>query len=1239
MATVGQEGANGWGLTRRQRFPAELAADYALVDERRVEHFLSFAREYASLLNFYDLSGKVGGDWVPFFDSDNCFLLAEICIAGDTPTAPTDPQQSSDAERATDVLEDIYTRLQRIEDWRRRAAATDLQHMERKSSQLTPTLQALIVDLEGTLREHILSVRSWRRIWRNIERQHRESGGVGTSYLPPGNDDDDEEAAPDEQGDNLTKLLSAQNTVRFADRKLGALAHGFLRDSLVQQSDHPPHIALYLAFLQLMDVLRVDVNTYTERHLDFYYRRILRLSERPGTPDRVCVALELAPAFPSYTVPAGTPLAAGKDGSGKDIVFLTDKDLDVNRARVASLRTLYLAREKSDPPKPLEWVQQAWAAPAANLQDGWGKPLKHKELGWPAMGNFMGRSVGPNHFATVGFLIVSPVLLLQEGERKVSLRFAFDNADAAQLLDALTSRATTAANQAEPLEQILAQGWLAYVSTAKGWLKIAAPQFTYDDTGVGGVAIEVRFAFGGGDAALAPNQQLPELTDCAWPALKLVLNPDAAVCQYSTFAQMKVRQIDINVSAAGIGNLALQGALGPIASGKPFAAFGAMPAVGSYLQIAHAEMGKQGVQSANISLLWQQLPDSLSTYYNGYGKLNFDASQFKVDLAMSAGGVWRPVATQPLFGDGLKSSTLRCVPPLAGDGPPANGAAPGSVRIELASPAYAFGHADYQNLFADQAMRNVAAIVQAKGSAPAQLSDTIKPPLTPTVKSVSLAYTAADSIDLSVAPGPGQIAKFRHVHPFGCCAPPAGALNDDGKNDYAPTILPVDDGKDGYLYIGIADLDFDAGRTVVLHFQFCEQAAAEFRLEQDVSSTAIEDATISWHYLANDVWQPFDKQAVVSYTNEFQCSGIVRIAIPVDITAENMLMPAGMVWIRACASGAACDGLLVDVLAQAVNATRAGAPTELPFLPPGGIAGFQKKTAQIKSVSQPYPSSRGSAAESTQQYRTRVSERLKHKQRASQPGDYERLALAEYPLLWQAKCVTANSSRDYGLAGRVAAGEVMLVVVQEPHQNGAMPPPLSKQMLAQIAAFLQQHASPSVRAIVVRNPVYRSVQVAIDVRFRSDRENGDFVPRLNAAISNCIAPWLADGSLAETLGGGTIYLEELKRQIADLPYVQEILSKQVQVFYTDGAGVPDTALNFVNGAATPDTPWTVFVPYTRHSINASETPVPPQPAPRGIGAMTIGRSFVVGKAPASLLARPAQSARAATRYLLTIPRP
>ena len=181
MATVGQEGANGWGLTRRQRFPAELATDYALVDERRVEHFLSFAREFARLLNFYDLDGKVGGDWVPFFDSDNCFLLAEICIAGDTPTQPTDPQQSSDAERATVVLEDIYERLQRIDDWHRRATATDLQHMERKPSQLTPTLQALSMIWQQVARAY-LRVRAWRR-----SGQHRASGsrngGVGTKVF------------------------------------------------------------------------------------------------------------------------------------------------------------------------------------------------------------------------------------------------------------------------------------------------------------------------------------------------------------------------------------------------------------------------------------------------------------------------------------------------------------------------------------------------------------------------------------------------------------------------------------------------------------------------------------------------------------------------------------------------------------------------------------------------------------------------------------------------------------------------------------------------------------------------------------------------------------------------------------------------------------------------------------------------------------------------------------------------
>lgn len=1232
MANPGNESSRVWGTTQSDRFPAALATDYVMVDEHAIEHSLTFAREYARLLNYVNPEGEADGDWSSFFDSDIMFLLAEICIAGDAPTEPIEPRESTDAERASVALEDIYVRLQRIDDWYRRAMATDLAHMDRHQSQLAPTLQALISkDLSPAL-SAIRGVRSWRHIWRDIAHRLRGSGHETHSWylLADWNQSDDVAGRePDDVDGDLTLLLSMQNNVRVACRNLGALAHEFLRDNLSQQSNHPPHIALYVAFLQLLDVLRDDVNTYTERHLDYYYRSILGLSERPGTPDQTPVMLELAPAFSSYTVPAGTPLSAGKGSDGKDIIFLTDADIAVNRARVASLRTLYFSRDKNDTQSP-KWVRQAWAAPQANLVDGFGKALKRKDLGWPAFGDFTNRPVDQTHDATIGFLITSPVLLLQEGERQVSIRFRLDSGNSAQLLAQLGERAGVAIDPAAPLDKVFAEAWQVYVSTAKGWLQIPAPQFIYNPAASAETAIEVRFTLGSGDPALVPNQQLPEVFDSPWPSFKLLLNPVAAVSQYSTYSQMILRQVDIDVTVAGIGNLALQGGLGAIAAGKPFAAFGAMPTVGGYMQAAHPELNKDGLQTVQISLEWLQLPDSLSAYYSGYGKLNFDAAQFTVNLAMPIDGAWRQAATLPLFADGFKASVLKCTPPAAGDGLPAVDATPGSVRIELASPPYAFGHADYPSLFADQALRNVATIVQSSKDAKlAQLNDTIKPPLTPMVKSISLGYTAADSLDMNSARPAGEIAKFRHIHPFGCCPP----------QTTQQTVLPKDDGYDGHLFIGIADLDIDAGSTIVLHFQFCEQAAAEFRMEQDSLSKQQAEPAISWRYLSNNAWLPFDKQAVVSYTNEFQNSGIVRIDMPPDITDDNTLMPGGMVWIEVCASGDHLrDTLLVDILPHAVTATRAGAPIEQPFLPAGGIVGFQKKTAAIKSVAQPYASGGGSALESTAQYRTRVSERLKHKQRASQPGDYERLALAEFPMLWQAKCVTANNSRDYRGAARVAPGEVVLVVVPELRLDGRAPP-LSKQILADIAACLQQLASPFVQAITVRNPVYRSVQVTVDVQFRNDGENGDYVQRLNAAISDCIAPWLRDGSFAEALGGGTLYMEELKRCIGGQPYVKAIMSKELRVTYSDGTEEPTDALNFEAGAASPDTPWTVFVPYAKHLINANVKPAQPQPTPQGIAAMTIGRNFRVGKVPAGLLTRSAQSARADKRYLLTIPRP
>ena len=132
-----------------------------------------------------------------------------------------------------------------------------------------------------------------------------------------------------------------------------------------------PHLALFLTFLHLLGHARGQLNGLTRRHLDFYYRQILRMTKRPGQPDRVNVWVELAPDTGQFLLPAGTLLNAGADSLGQDLNYRTERDIVVNRAQVAQLSSLYAdkrvigireAREAHDGPKNEAFVRMVQIA-------------------------------------------------------------------------------------------------------------------------------------------------------------------------------------------------------------------------------------------------------------------------------------------------------------------------------------------------------------------------------------------------------------------------------------------------------------------------------------------------------------------------------------------------------------------------------------------------------------------------------------------------------------------------------------------------------------------------------------------------------------------------------------------------------------------------------------------------------------------------------------------------------------
>ena len=87
------------------------------------------------------------------------------------------------------------------------------------------------------------------------------------------------------------------------------------------------HLATYLAFLASYKHTQNHINTITKRHLDFYYKDVLRLKEKKAIPDKVHVGFELAKNIDSHKIEEGTLLNAGKDKLGVDLLYQVDDEI------------------------------------------------------------------------------------------------------------------------------------------------------------------------------------------------------------------------------------------------------------------------------------------------------------------------------------------------------------------------------------------------------------------------------------------------------------------------------------------------------------------------------------------------------------------------------------------------------------------------------------------------------------------------------------------------------------------------------------------------------------------------------------------------------------------------------------------------------------------------------------------------------------------------------------------------
>jgi hypothetical protein len=722
----------------------------------------------------------------------------------------------------------------------------------------------------------------------------------------------------------------------------------------------------------------------------------------------------------------------------------------------------------------------------------------------------------------------------------------------------------------------------------------------------------------------------------AVPVLRFLLKDNYLQYPYDVLRKLALREIRIAVEVEGCRDLLLYNNLGQLSPLAPFMPFGPLPGVGSYFIVGHEETRNKQLNALTLDIEWAGLPEignGFNEWYRGYLTPRTN-DNFVVSTSVLADGKWQPGETrsklrQPLFATSVKNgqvqlqthkrlsaaSVMPWYKPQQGQQArrpfvytPATKA--GLFKFMLQGPLGGFGHLEYQHLLSNTLSYN-ARVKHEQLYRPMP-----NPPYTPEIASISLNYEATAIINMADSDRL-QDAEFKdqffHLHPLGWeLMSPLRQTRIFQVPQYTHA---------GNLFIGLSASEM--GQLNLLfhcHNDSLPMAEAEpVNDEQKYFDKAGKVRRhISWSYLSDNQWRELSPtQILADGTQGFMRTGIVTLAMPTDITSDNSLMPSGLFWLCVSADEQLKNySHLYTVYAQGLSATWSSGehpPSNPPLvLPAGSIQRARQNLPGIAGVRQVGDSFGGVPAETPELMRARMSERLRHKNRALTPRDIEALVLQAFPQVYKVKCLANITRRG---ANPICPGHLLIVPV--PHMNSAQPqffqPHFDGYLIQSIKDYVQRLASPFAQ-ISVENPTYEEIQVRCRVQFKKSIHSGRYHNLLNQALCDYLSPWVPEGNQVHF--GWSIGARDIQSFIRNLDYVDFVTDFSLLRIarHSDGSYFrDDTAVNPEDEVdrLTPSYYWSTAVPIPNHYIVTARNKDIFTAEVTGYDELEIGSTFII----------------------------
>ncbi|MBT9314475.1 baseplate J/gp47 family protein [Leptothoe spongobia] len=753
------------------------------------------------------------------------------------------------------------------------------------------------------------------------------------------------------------------------------------------------------------------------------------------------------------------------------------------------------------------------------------------------------------------------------------------------------------------------------------------PIHHYSATGIYPNSLKFSFTVEADQVAIAPPppDKSASTFTTPYPVVKIALkgpepskNKGNIAAHYEALQGLCLERVNLQVAAKDIQTLQLRNDRSTLSTKSPFEPFGSSPKAGAGFYFYHPEIAYKKLDDLSLHIDWMGLPDDLAENYRAYCNValanapdNIENNSFQAQLQLLLNRSWRQVKTQPLFvlaDDDVQGSgdSSPLAPQMTLDYGKASFEAianytqtapenftlddlleqPRYFKLELSSPDF------LHNLY-PLVLNKVA-----RSTDTAINSLAVYPPYTPEIKAISLDYKASVEIDLSASPPEHALDQIFQLHPFGY----VDIFRTCGDDDGHFFLLPQYD-LAGELFIGVRDLQPPQLLTVL------------FQMVAGSADVELSNPPIQWSYLSCDRWYPLQDTEVLSdNTNGLVDSGIFRFQIPAEATADNHLLPGGLHWLRATvADNATAIPDTLDIRAQAVKATfvnQGNAPDH--FNQPLAAKSIQtlvERVPVIQTIEQPYSSFKGRGQEAPEAFYTRVSERLRHKQRALTRWDYEHLVLENFPQIYKAKCLSQADQNNVP-----GAAQVTVVVIPDISNTAPffpLEPKAPLYLLKEIETFLQAHTSPFVN-VVVKNPRYEQIKYRIGVRLREGYEQGYYLQQINQELVQFLSPWAYEKQ-ADISFGSSIHSSTVIHFVETRPYVDYVTNlKLIEQSFVD-EDQQDSATLQVNttNLAQVRRPDSILVSAPTHIIDIITTEDYEEEAFEGIDYMIIDLDFIL----------------------------